>query len=200
MIFDDLSTSPLAASSIIWNIQSGPLTSISPSGLATAAIVYQDTPAVVQGSYLTFTDTLTLNILNTLPDNFGNYGGDAIDDAWQVQYFGLNHTQAGPLADPDADGQNNLLEYTAGVIPIDPNSRFLSGFTEVPGQPGQWSITFSPRLADRTYSIKTSTSLANDSWLSLVGGIIIDNGNERTVTDPNPTQDRKFYRVDITKP
>ncbi|MFT5190836.1 MAG: hypothetical protein ACI9DF_003936 [Verrucomicrobiales bacterium] len=27
-----------------------------------------------------------------------------------------------------------------------------------------------------------------------------DNGDERTVTDPNAASVRKFYRIDITKP
>ena len=85
------------------------------SRLTTAATVYQDTAAVVQVTYQTLTDTLNLTVLNTLPDNFSTYAADGIDDDWQVLYFGLGNPNAGPLIDPDYDGQNNLFEFTAGV-------------------------------------------------------------------------------------
>ena len=51
--------------------------------------------------------------------------GDGIDDAWQVQYFGLPpNANAGPLRDPDGDGRNNRDEWIAGLSPADPASVF----------------------------------------------------------------------------
>lgn len=68
------------------------------------------------------------------------------------------------------------------------------------GQPEHKALTFSPRYADRTYGILTSTTLEPDTWSALPGGIVSDDGDVRTVTDPNATAGKKFYRVEITKP
>ena len=201
LVFDDLTTSPLDPNSVTWSVQSGALTSISASGLATAAAVYQDSPAVAHGAYQTFTDTLALTVINTLPDNFGSYATDGIADDWQVQYFGLPpNAAAGPLVDPDFDGQNNLFEFTAGLIPNSNLSRFLISAKGVTGQPSHKDIVFSPVFGDRSYLIQTSTTLLNGSWSPLAGGTVINNGSTRTVTDPNATGPRKFYRVQITWP
>jgi hypothetical protein len=201
LIFDDLSSQPLAATSITWSVQSGPLASISTSGLATAAAVYQDTAAIAQGTYQSLTDTVTLTILNTQPDNFGTYAADAINDIWQVQYFGLPpNANAAPSADPDFDGQNNLFEFTAGIVPTNANSFFRIEASAVPGQPSQKSVIFSPRFNDRTYTVQTSLTLLAPSWLPLTTFTTSDAATVRTVTDTSATGERKFYRVDITRP
>lgn len=201
LIFDDLSTQPLAASSITWTIQSGPLTSISIHGLAAADTVYQDTAAVAQGTYQSLTDTLTLTVLDTFPDNFGTYAADAIADDWQVQYFGLPpNALAGPAADPDYDGQDNLFEFTAGVLPDDATSFFRINIEPVDGQPLQKRILFFPRLIDRSYIVQTSTTLLPLSWQTLSSITTSDAGNLRTVTDTSATGGEKFYRVRITRP
>ncbi len=41
------------------------------------------------------------------------------------------------LRDPDGDGQSNLFEFTAGLAPDDPKSRFVHAVAPVAGQPGQ---------------------------------------------------------------
>jgi hypothetical protein len=132
LVYDDLRTSQLDPGSIIWGEQSGPLSSISAGGLLTADMVYQDSPAVVNGSYLNFTDSLNLTVLDTRTDNFGSYASDGIDDDWQVHYFGLplttatnpnggqpSSSDAGPPADPDFDGQNNPFGFTAAAASPD---------------------------------------------------------------------------------
>ena len=201
LIFDDLSTQPLAASSVTWSVQSGPISNISNGGLVTAAAVYQNANATAQGTYQTFTNTLTLDVLNNLPDNFGTYAADGIDDDWQVQYFGLPpNSNAGPLVDPDFDGQNNLFEYTAGVIPTNRSSRFLFNIAPVTGQPSQKNIIFNPRFADRTYTIMTSTTLLSPGWSTLTTTTTVDLGLQRTITDTSATGTRKFYRIEISKP
>ena len=124
-------------------------------------------------------------MLNVQPDNFGSYAGDGLDDSWQNQYFGLNNPDAGPLKDPDGDGQDNRFEFTAGIVPTDAMSRFLLRIEPVAGQPAQKRLVFSPCFDGRTYNILTSTTLATDSWSALTGGSVSDNGNERAVTDPN---------------
>ena len=91
-------------------MQSGPITGISASGLATAGVVYQDTPATAQGVYAGNTGTLGLTVLDALPDNYGSYAGDGLDDAWQNQYFGLNNPNAAPGHVSDGSGLTNLFK------------------------------------------------------------------------------------------
>ena len=122
-LLDDGTVLEINAASVAWSAAS-PLT-INASGLATAGIVYQNTMALVQGTYLGSTDSINLTILNVNTDDFGSYAGDGIGDDWQVQYFGLPpNPAAGPLLDPDGDGQNNRYEWIAGLIPTDAASVF----------------------------------------------------------------------------
>ncbi|MFT5190834.1 MAG: hypothetical protein ACI9DF_003934 [Verrucomicrobiales bacterium] len=79
-LLDDDTTIALAADSITWSVQSGPLTGIGRNGLATADIVYEDTPATAQGSFAGDIGLLPLTVNNTNADDFGNYSGDGIDD------------------------------------------------------------------------------------------------------------------------
>jgi len=199
-LLDDSTTIELAAGSITWSVQGGPLTGIDAGGLAGAGSVYEDTAAVAQGDYAGDSGTLDLTVLDTDPDNFGSYAGDGLGDAWQVQYFGVGNPQAAPGIDADGDGQDNAFEFTAGVVPTDGASFFDQRVEAVPGQPGQTRIIFSPRLADRSYAVMTSTTLLSPSWITLVGTTESDDGDERTVTDTAASGDGKFYRVEIARP
>jgi len=69
-VLDDQTINLLPATSVAWSVQSGPLTGINSSGLATAGLVYQDSPAVAEGSYAGFTGSLGLTVLDTISDNF----------------------------------------------------------------------------------------------------------------------------------
>ena len=198
-LLDDATTVAVNASSVAWSVANGPLASINAAGLATAGIVYQNTAAGAQGSYAGNTGTLPLTVLDTLPDNYGTYAGDGLPDSWQSQYFGLNNPNAAPALDPDGDGQTNFFEYTAGINPSDPLSRFLLRIAPVPGQPGRKDLIFSPRLADRTYQVKSNTALSGP-WLPLGSSTTSDAADQRTVTDLDATGARKFYHVEITKP
>jgi hypothetical protein len=199
-LLDDASYLAVSANSVAWTVVTGPLTGISATGLTTAGKVFQDTPATVQGVYGGFTETLALTVLDSDPDNYGSYAGDELADWWQNQYFGPDNPLAAPGADPDGDTQNNAFEFTAGLIPTDPLSRFLLRVEPVAGQPAQKRLIFSSRFEDRTYDILTSTTLAPDSWSALTGGTVSDNGTERTVTDTTASKTFKFYRVQVTKP
>ena len=71
----------------------------------------------------------------------------------------------------------------------------------VPGQPGQKKLIFSPRLTDRTYTVKAKASLLTGSYLPLTNpSAPTDNGQTRTITDLNASGAAKFYQVEITKP
>jgi len=200
LLLDDSSLLALHSSSVSWSVLSGPLTGISAGGLATAGNVYQNTEATASGTYRTFTDNLTLNVVNVGTDDFGLYAGDGLADDWQVLYFGENSASAAPLLDPDNDGWTNLFEYHAGLIPTNPLSVFSLRMEPVPGQPAQRRIIFSPRLPGRTYTVLGSTTMQPGSWTPLSGATVSDTGDERTITDPNADGDRKLYRVDVTRP
>ena len=200
-VLDDNSTLALQAASITWSVQSGPLTGISSSGLATADIVGQTTAATVQGSYQGLSATLSLSVLDTIPDNFGSYAGDGLPDSWQHQYFGADNPLAAPTADATGTGQNNLFKYTAGLDPTDPTSRFITAVGPAsPTDTSAHTITISPRLPDRTYTIQYSTDLSASGWHTLTGATILDNGQTRTITDPDTTSLQKFYRVQVSYP
>lgn len=198
--FDDATLLSVPAAGVAWSVASGPLTGISTGGLATAGVVYENTAATAQGVFAGDTGTLSLTVVDTLQDNFGAYAGDNLSDAWQVEYFGLDNPQAAPLLDPDRDGFNNHFEFHAGIIPTDGTSVFHIDIHSVPDQPHHQKIIFSPRYAGHTYTVKTSTDLDSNSWISLTGATTTDAGDERTVLDPNADGSRKFYKVEISKP
>ena len=147
---------------------------------------------------------LALTVLNVNLDNFGTYAGDTLDDAWQVQYFGQPpNANAGPNADFDGTGQTNLFKYIAGLNPLD-GSRFTLSVAPVAGQPAQKNVIFTPRPTDRTYTVTFKTAFKTAfnaaTWTPLPGGIVTDNSQQRTVTDPAATGAKKFYHIEITKP
>ena len=192
---DDATTTLLPGTEVNWNVVAGPITAISPAGVATAANVSQNTAATVQGSYRSIVGTLGLTIVNIGTDDLGLYASDGIPDTWQVQYFGAGNPLGTATADASCTGQNNLFKYLAGLIPTDPASRFV---TLMGTATGAHTITFSPRLPDRSYTVQFSTTLGG--WQTLTGGIIQDHNQVRTVIDPDTTTTRKYYRVQIRYP
>lgn len=196
---DDSSLLAIEPNLVTWGVISGPVSGISPSGLVTAGTVYQDTAASVQGGFGGFVGKLNLTVLETLPDNFGSYAGDGLEDAWQVHWFGLNNPLAGPNVDPTGNGQSNLFNYIAGLDPTDVNARFVLTLELVPGQPTQKQVVFRPVVAGRTYVVKYRHDL-DTAWTTLVGAVQNDAGAVRTVTDANAKEIQRFYQVEISKP
>ena len=171
---------------------------MSVSGVATATNVYQDTAAIVRGSASGRSNTLSLLVINTGIDNFANYAFDGIDDAWQVQYFGLNSLNAGPGLDPDGDGQTNYFEYVATTIPTDGTSKFRLNIAPVPGRPWM-DVRFSPVSEKRLYTV-VGRPLVDTGIFNTILGDIVDNGTERTLTDTNALGTTKYYKVRIEFP
>ena len=202
-LLDDATFLAVSAGSVTWGVTSGPITGISAGGIATAGVVYQNTPATVQGSFGGFTGALNLTVLDTIRDNFGSYAGDGVGDDWQVQYFGLNNPDAAPNVDFDRTGQTNFFKYVAGLNPLDrnaPDSIFSLAITKVPGQPGRKNLTFSPVVAGRTYVIKAKADLNDPAWSAITASAPSDSGTTRTITDLSAGSGMKYYRIEITKP
>lgn len=193
-VLDDASFLALPPTAPTWSVVSGPITAISPNGVATAATVYQDTPATVRATFAGFGGTLGITVANTNVDDLPGYSGDGLDDAWQVQYFGLNNPLAAPDADASGTGQTNLLKFAAGLDPLDPNARFV--VSTQPAAAGQRTLVISPRYDDRIYTLYGSEDLL--TWLPVTGSIT-DLGTTRLITDPNANL-RKFYKVTVIKP
>ena len=122
LVLDDDTLQALAAAEVDWSVASGPITELGAAGNATAAAVYQDTPAVVGASHAGISGTRVFSILNVSNDDFGTYAADGLSDLWQVGYFGVNNAQAGQGIDADGDGLKNLQEFAFGTNPMFSNS------------------------------------------------------------------------------
>ena len=194
-ILDDFTCLSLSVTSVAWSVAGGPIASINASGLASASNVYQDTLATVRADYQSKFGTLSLIVLNVNNDDFGIYAHDGIDDAWQVRYFGVGNTNAGPTADPDGDHQNNLFEYAAGTVPTNSLSRSQLSVAQVFGHPAWMNLTFSPCLSNRTYTILFSTNLSVGGFGSLVSMRSSNNAAQVTFTDKGASNTARFYRV-----
>ncbi|MBK7997618.1 MAG: hypothetical protein IPK15_02490 [Verrucomicrobia bacterium] len=199
-LLDDGTALVLAPAAVTWSPAGGPILSISAGGLLTAAEVYEDTLATAQGTWRGLAATLGLRVMNGENDNFGTYAGDGIDDAWQVQYFGVGNPNAAPGADGDGDGQPTGYEYYAGSNPTDGNSYFRFRIESVPGQPTRKNLVFSPRVPNRIYAVHYKLDFNASDWEKLEGFTVLDAGPQRTVTDMNATETNKFYRVEISIP
>lgn len=180
----------------------GPIAGVSSTGLVETATVHEDTQAIVGATSPLFEGQLQLilYVLDTLPDNYGSYAGDGLPDTWQITHFGQDNPLAAPLLDPDGDGQNNRFEYIAGITPTDPLSRFQLSIAPVPGVPTHKELKFAPIHSERTYTVKSSTTLESGTWEDLTD-FTDDNSNpERTVIDHAASGPAKFYKIEITKP
>ena len=197
---DDASTTVLLGADLNWSVVNGPITGVNSNGLAAAGNVYQDTAATVQGSYAGLGATLGLTVLNVGTDDFGIYAGDGLPDAWQVQYFGVNNPLGLASADATGTGQSNLFKYIAGLNPTDHSAFFRSNGAAIAGQAGKFNFSFSPIISGRTYLIQYSDTLNANSWQTLTGFTLSDNGNTRTITDNNAPSGIRFYRVQVSYP
>jgi hypothetical protein len=186
MTMDDATELAIDPAIVAWSITQGPVAGISSRGVMATALVYQDTPAAVGGSYDGFESTVDFTIANFAYD------------AWEQQYFGSISPQSAPEVDADGTGQSNLFKFIAGLDPLDPASRFTLRISPAGGNAGGMSVTFSPVLTDRTYVVETCTDLPGANWqpLSTAGAV---NGNSMSVIDPDCNCPAKFYRVEVSQ-
>lgn len=189
---DDSTFLIVAASEVVW-AQSTAI-SVSNTGFATAAAVYEDTSFSVIGTHQTFTGVLGLAVLNFLPDNYGLYANDTLPDDWQVHYFGVENPNARPTGDPDHDGQNNLFEYDASLDPT--NTRSLFTVRVIDSGIGGHSVVFAPRVDLCDYQLLGSGDLID--WKPVLG-LTSDMGSIRTIIDPNGAEPRRFYKVSVRR-
>ncbi len=128
--------------------------------------------------------------------------GLTAQEAWRMQYLLTteNRGDAADTADPDGDGDENLFEFVAGLVPNDAGSRFRVRVEPVVEEPGQKAIVFGPVIAGRTYEVKSKGSLDDPTWEPLESFTMTGEGAERTVIDRSPGEGPRFYIVEIIRP
>jgi hypothetical protein len=175
---DDTTVLVVAGSNVNWGAANYPIASISFSGLLTPASVYTDTTGTVSGYYLGASNSISLVVFNTNPDNFGIYASDSIPDSWQVQYFGTNNTEGVASADADGTGQNNLFKYLAGLDPT--NSASVLRVTAIAKQGNDVRVTWTC-VGSHSYVLQSTkaaaiagytTNLADASPIIFVPGVV----------------------------
>jgi hypothetical protein len=116
-------------------------------------------------------------------------------DEWKLHFFGsLTAPNAADMADPDADGVPNWMEYVAGTDPTDPNSklRFLSVSKQiVSGQP-QLGLNWLT-APGKAYEVQWS-SVPGGTWNTL--GTVSGDGSLTTYTD-SAAGSARFYRLRV---
>jgi hypothetical protein len=186
-VLDDDTTSPVPAESVAWGVQSGPLASVSTSGLATAAFVYQNTQATVAASHLGFHATFVLTVVNTGSDDPGGYVPSAVADTVERSAQGVTKIAVARLLANDSDPLGRTLTISS-VSSVSGGSVTLSGrwitFTPDAGLADGTAATFSYVLANGTGSTAIATVTLNAPGTSyttspatlLAGGIVNNPG------------------------
>ena len=195
---DDATVSSLDGSNILWAVPGFPIALITPAGAATAAAVWSNTCGVVAGACLGVTGSVLVLVLDSSPDNFGQYAGDGIPDWWQVQYFGTNNP-LGKAGVTNCTGHNNLYTYIADLNPTDPASVFEVVAVAASNQPPREVIYFRSS-SNRVYALLWTTNLVSGAWTNLPGATpVAGNGTLFSLSDTNATAPR-FYRVQAQVP
>ncbi len=155
------------------------------TGAATISLLASDGAA-------TATRTVTLTVLSPL-------------ESWRRAHFGspANTGTAADSADPDGDGLTNAQEYSAGTDPASATANplnitssgagvelvFTAGAASGPGFTG----------LTRTFTVETTTDLANPAAWQPLGGYSNIVGNGQTLAIPvAPGEVRRFYRLKIS--
>lgn len=176
-----------------WQVVTGPLLG-SGDGWVTGQPVYRDSNAIAQASSAGLSAQTTLLIRNTHLDNYGLYAGDLVDDAWQVQYFGLDNPLALAGADPDQDGADNLYEFTTDTNPgLDTDTFALA----IQRQTNLVQVGLGPLATGRTYRVQRATNLFASAW-SGVTNIVADSPEwVHYLADTQSEDQVNFYRVAV---
>ncbi len=202
LTMDDQSTIDVAESEVNWLVVAGPVAAIDSEGLATAGLVFENTEAIVQGTFGSALDELSLTIVNTEADNLPGYAADGIDDGWQVGYFGLPPNEnAGPNANPDKDRDNNLAEFLFGFSPLDPKDYFQFsplGF----GPTGTFRMMANKVIPGRIYTLTSSLDLGETLPFAPLKELTFEaiQHDQLIEDDDPPVGGNNFYLIDVRLP
>ncbi len=201
-----------------WLVESGPL-SESGDGWVTGQPVYRHSNAIARASSAGLSGQTTLLVLNNHLDNYGLYAGDHVDDAWQVQHFGLDNPNGLRAADPDGDGSDNYYEFTAGTDPglasdsfaltihaegtiyyeVDPeNPTNSSEVVHMSDEAVQ--IGLGPLSTGRTYHVERANALLGSAWTPVTNVVVASAESALYLSYTQAETEVTFYRVIIDHP
>ncbi len=193
---DDDSLLQLQGAELDWSIISGPVDSINMDGLASLAPVLQDTDATVEGTFSTATEQLTFTVAESNPDNFGAYGGDGLDDLWQVGFFGQPpNPDAAPSSDPDFDGQNNRFENLSGFDPTDPTRFFQFIILDI--EDSTVELQLNQVVPGTRYTISSKTDLRAAGQTDLIQVMLPFSANDVRVLVPTAGDSQLFFQATL---
>jgi hypothetical protein len=197
-VCDDTTRVAIDALEVAWSVVTGPITSISSAGLATAGIVFEDSGAVVEGIHLGFSDEFSLTVLEVVGDNYLSYAGDGIDDDWQILHFGEESPDAGPGENPDGDRYDNLGEFLTGFDPTDPRQTFEVWIHTRADNTVE--LELNKAIPDRIYKILAGTDL-HEYPETVATFTVSSEENGVGVADPEVSESTvsKFYRVVVER-
>ncbi len=159
---------------------------------------YSGTITILGGSnILAETNLASAGFQVSLPDSVG----DGIPDWWRQYYFGgdgsSTNSHSCASCDADATGQDNEFKYVVGLNPTNAASIFLLTITNNPAP----ALRFGPVSAGRAVAPQYSDDLSSDAWKNLTNSSPTrTNYSEFSVTDPDPSTNARFYRVQINFP
>jgi hypothetical protein len=129
-------------------------------------------------------------------------------DAWRIRHFGSAAASgdAADLADPDADGQSNLLEYACGTDPLNSGTAPFIPSEITDSGVAYLSVAFHRRKhADLRYIVEVSSDLVTWTADTAQDGspVSLDESHEQvTFRDRQPVAalTERFMRVRVLKP
>ena len=194
---DDDTVLAVAGDEVAWSAPAFPLADVSTAGVATAANVYEDTLAVATGTYSGVAGDGSFLVRNMGTDDFDVYAGDGLPDDWQVDYFGVGSSDAGPTNNVDEDLYDNAGEWIADTDPTDGDSYFQ--IAAVSNRSATAEIWFESS-AQRVYSLESTTNLAVPNWQPVAGQTdLTGSGTMRSLVETNPAGPH-HYRVGVQVP
>lgn len=128
---------------------------------------------------------------------FPDYNFDGLDDRFQRQYFPLfTAPEAGPAADPDADGFANQYEYYAGSNPANgqalPSSRILETRLSAQGATLTWQSVPGGR-----YQVFSRSGFSRDEVWQKLGGPVTASGFTCAFTDATAQGEIRYYEIQL---
>ena len=129
--------------------------------------------------------------------------------AWQLQHFSTNANRdatAGCAADPDLDGQVNLLEYaghsdpnTSAPTPLLPQNNQLLFSRNTAATDIHWNVEGTCDLTATNWDILASRAGAAN-WLEQPGVHITDSGDGTVALAENVAYTSRFWRIHVARP